>query len=207
MSRRRAFTLIELLTVIALIGVLGSLATVAGTAARARAQTAKCLSNLRQIGAAAQLYVHENRGRLPATRHERDENGETLSWVRTLRPYLGPDFIGRCPAWPNHLSDVSYGWNDLLVNNQAGLSFTQCRTPSATLMIAETMPDYKGEHLHLNGASRGVTPAYFKNESNTNIQAHGSSANYLFVDGHVSTLSWAEVQRRLSPMPSPFVNP
>ena len=65
MSSRRAFTLIELLTVIAIVGVLaGLLAPVVG-ATRGKARATECLSDLREIGAAAQLYTHEHKGLLP----------------------------------------------------------------------------------------------------------------------------------------------
>jgi prepilin-type N-terminal cleavage/methylation domain-containing protein len=62
---RRAFTLIELLTVIAVIGVLaGILFPVIGRA-RLAAQTATSTSNLRQLALATQTYIADNRGFYP----------------------------------------------------------------------------------------------------------------------------------------------
>lgn len=206
MSSRRAFTLIELLTVIAIVGVLAGLLVPVVGAARNKARATECLSDLRQIGAAAQLYTHEHKGLLPSISHQRDENGESLSWTRTLRDYLGPDFIGRCPAWPEHPARVTYGWNDLLVTADGrGLPFTQCRTPSATLLLAELAPDQTAEHLHFSGAARSITPGYFR--SLINVQAHGAAANYLFVDGHARSLSWADAQTRLAASGGAFVKP
>jgi len=67
-SRSRAFTLIELLAVVAIIGVLAAL--VVGTVSKIRdaARRSTCASNLRQIGAAFQLYAADNRGLYPAPR-------------------------------------------------------------------------------------------------------------------------------------------
>jgi prepilin-type N-terminal cleavage/methylation domain-containing protein len=62
----RAFTLTELLVVIGLIAVLISLLLPALGKARAAANATGCLSNLRQMGVGFNLYLSENRGRLPA---------------------------------------------------------------------------------------------------------------------------------------------
>jgi prepilin-type processing-associated H-X9-DG protein/prepilin-type N-terminal cleavage/methylation domain-containing protein len=65
MSRRlRAFTLVELLVVIGLISVIMSLLLPVVGKARAAARSTACLSNVRQLGIAWQLYTAENKGRL-----------------------------------------------------------------------------------------------------------------------------------------------
>ena len=62
---KRGFTLTELMVVVGLIALLVSLLMPAITKARAAAQASVCLSNLRQMGNAWQMYVCENKGRLP----------------------------------------------------------------------------------------------------------------------------------------------
>jgi prepilin-type N-terminal cleavage/methylation domain-containing protein len=59
------FTLIELLTVIAIIGILAAILIPTVGAVRANAYKARCTSNLRNLGTAANLYRNDNRGRLP----------------------------------------------------------------------------------------------------------------------------------------------
>lgn len=69
---RRAFTLVELLTVIAIIAVLAALIFPVFAAARGKARAASCLSNLRQIGTGMQMYASDYDGTLPYAKDASD---------------------------------------------------------------------------------------------------------------------------------------
>jgi prepilin-type N-terminal cleavage/methylation domain-containing protein/prepilin-type processing-associated H-X9-DG protein len=103
MSKRHAtqgFTLVELLVVIGIIALLISILLPALSKARKQAVVTKCLSNLRQFGAATQNYAAENDGALPWLVYPEwtvPTGAPRATWYRLLTPYLGrsKDKLGR----------------------------------------------------------------------------------------------------------------
>jgi len=110
-SLRRGFTLVELLVVIGIIAVLiGILLPVIGRA-RAAANQAACMANLRTLGQLLNNYGAEFKGSLPYGRYyasigsasqtlndqDNPENRSTMVWWSVLRKYMK----GRDGQWDN----------------------------------------------------------------------------------------------------------
>ncbi len=72
MSRRRAFTLIELLVVIAIIGILAAMVFPVFARARESARKAVCLSNVKNIALAIQMYLADNNDTFWTGEHRQD---------------------------------------------------------------------------------------------------------------------------------------
>lgn len=89
-QRTTGFTLIELLVVVAIIGILSSLLLPALSRARDKGRSARCQSNLRQLGLAAMMY-DEDHLVYPIGWPPADGFGSDLFpiWYRQLQPYLG----------------------------------------------------------------------------------------------------------------------
>ena len=98
----RGFTLVELLVVIAIIAILASLAFPSIGPMLERGRSAKCVGNLRQIGAAVQQYVADNDYRFPAIETEPPslppevEDGGTA--LEKLGPYGITEQVLICPS-------------------------------------------------------------------------------------------------------------
>src|SRR4051794_11517870 len=74
-ATRRAFTLVELLVVIGIIALLISILLPTLTRARQHASQLACLSNLRSIGNAVEMYVNLYKGSFPIGAFDGNLNG------------------------------------------------------------------------------------------------------------------------------------
>ena len=70
--RRRGFTLIELLVVIAIIGILAAMVFPVFARARESARKAVCLSNVKNIALAIQMYLADNNDTFPTEEHRQE---------------------------------------------------------------------------------------------------------------------------------------
>jgi prepilin-type N-terminal cleavage/methylation domain-containing protein len=84
--QRNGFTLIELLVVIAIIAILAALLLPALARAKEKARAIQCLSNIRQVGLAASLYLGDYNDRYPPAR-TRTGTTTQLSWVGNRGQY------------------------------------------------------------------------------------------------------------------------
>ena len=77
-AARAGFTLVELLVVVSVIALLIALLLPALSRARRAAQSAGCLSNLRQLQTCWLMYANDHGGTLPPNRHH---DGGNLSFA------------------------------------------------------------------------------------------------------------------------------
>jgi prepilin-type N-terminal cleavage/methylation domain-containing protein/prepilin-type processing-associated H-X9-DG protein len=78
---RRGFTLVELLVVIAIIAILAALLLPVLGAAKARAQTAQCINNMKQLNLCWIMYANDNNDRLVPNWVLFDHSSVPESWI------------------------------------------------------------------------------------------------------------------------------
>jgi len=101
-----AFSLVELLVVAAMLALAAALLIPAMNNRPATATVPHCLSNLRQVGCAFQMFADDNNGQFPT--QVSITNGGSLEFIgsnspalhfRTLSSYLGRGWsVWHCPA-------------------------------------------------------------------------------------------------------------
>lgn len=121
-----AFTLIELLVTIAIIGILASLLLVVLAAAKEKAWRAQCVSNLKQVGIAIEVYAQDHGGRLPGPSwqgiYENYDNLITNRLTYYMATYLGlpapsvtphAALVLRCPSASHHWRNADSSTPDM----------------------------------------------------------------------------------------------
>ena len=133
------FTLIELLVVIAIIAILAAILFPVFAKAREKARQTKCLSNLKQIGLALQMYTSDWDDRFPILYRESATSLEIVSAADLLKDYVAGaggynESIWRCP-------DVSPGNVTYLVNLLSSIMpMGSIRFPSRTIYARDGLP-------------------------------------------------------------------
>jgi len=110
-TRHRAFTLIELLVVIAIIAILAAILFPVFAQAKESAKQANCVSNMKQVFTAWQMYVGDfDDHTAPATSGYRlSDRGfggvgwgrPEISWAELVQPYSKNWNVFWCPTDPN----------------------------------------------------------------------------------------------------------
>ena len=211
------FTLIELLVVVAIIALLVAILMPALDRAREQTESAVCLSNLRMLGLAAQMYVHENAGTYISWAPIVNRVGLSGGWVRYfLENQLAVPKSFLCPSFENESREIilkldqpnqyyadffatDYGYNYENIGSSLNYSDTESYSPAKLGQIAnpsETI--HSVDALHMNSTvgynyrigSSIVDDGYVHMQYTAHARHLGmTSINVVWCDGHATAAS------------------
>jgi prepilin-type N-terminal cleavage/methylation domain-containing protein/prepilin-type processing-associated H-X9-DG protein len=213
-SYHRAFTLIELLVVIGIVGVLAGLLLPALARSKATAKRISCLSNLRQMLLAVQVYAENHADSFPIAYYSTTNSGVTttyawdLTTVHTTPPEVvpgllwegqGAEQIQQCPSLSTRaiwLADPYTGYNyntSYLGHGQfesmpSPAQVSAVKRPSATLIFGDGQ--YAGgPNKFMRAPWPNPGDAAFRGRwAGTQGFRHSGRSNAGFVDGHAASL-------------------
>ena len=199
-----AFTLIELLVVIAIIAILAALLLPALSAAKERARSVQCVSNLRQIGLGMKMYADDANGLYPKSGaiipwNQVYPDAPTNSWMQQIYHFTQNTNVYHCPANARFPKDQQSPFNYFNSGRAAFVtagSFVpvdekQIRFPSAFVLSGDTVwstfgiPDTDIDADKDDYVNNCVGNAAGPDSTTMEWQIHGKGQNILFTDGHV----------------------
>ena len=198
---RRGFSLIELIVVIGIIMILIGLLFPTLQTARQHAVRLECMNNLRQIGHGLIMYSNEQK-HLPLRIGFRGEDGSLWGYDEELKKMKA--VVDKTMICPNH---VDSGYYDVGSQPSYGLNWYYDNQPvtkarSSDILAAEVR-GMEGRGTH-RADVRSRYPGELEPYRHPSGKRIGLS-NWLFFDGHVSWLSYAEASG--APMPSADTDP
>jgi len=204
---------------VAIIGILAGLLLPSLARGKASAQRARCVSNLRQLGLAAQMYWDDNNGNC-FQYGGTSTNGGRLYWFGwlgpgpesqrlfdatpgALYPYLRGRGVEQCPSFNYYApqyklkadgASYGYGYN-LYLSVSAGqppVKINRLLRPAGTALLADA--------AQINTWQAPASPAhpmieewYYVDKSTNQPNGHfrhQERANVAFCDGHVAPQKW-----------------
>jgi prepilin-type N-terminal cleavage/methylation domain-containing protein len=198
---RHAFTLIELLVVIAIIGILAAMLLPVLSAAKQRAWTSQCQSNLHQIGLGMKMYADENGECYPESGglikwDATDAQTQKHGWMQQIFSYVQNTNVYHCPGNAqlpaanqsafNYFNGVRAAY--IAAGGVASVNGAAVAFPGAFVLAGDTIDNdqyFSADDCDKDDYTQNCVGGDDNGTPSVEWQAHSRGQNLLFEEGHV----------------------
>lgn len=192
------FTLVEMLVVVAIIVILAAISVPVFETAIKRAERTSCLSNMHNLGTAANLYADDYDDKYPPARIAPPKTSIAAAcWDVTLYDYFVNEEMLLCPSdqapafatgYTCYVHSYGANWDVLMVNGTTGLALARASLdrPHDTILFFE-----------IKGSQRATGCDYDIHGVSRVDERHAGGANYTFCDG---TAKWMTPGQTTAPV-------
>ena len=177
--KHRAFTFFEAIVVLVVFSVAAViLYPVFFVARETGPRGPTCPSNLKLMGLGFMQYIQDYDEKTPPA------SNAVGGWAKLIFPYTKSEQIFQCPQ----TQGFTFGSTDYFFNRRlAGVARILGYDPRAARAVTILSGD--GDNNQKASYNLNQLPAAWLTNANSPAQRHNGSANYLFIDGHVQSLS------------------
>jgi prepilin-type N-terminal cleavage/methylation domain-containing protein/prepilin-type processing-associated H-X9-DG protein len=200
MRRPRGFTLIELLVVIAIIAILAAILFPVFAKAREKARQTSCMSNMKQVALAADMYTTDYDGKYPISIYF--SGAAVFTFYHELMPYMKNEQILQCPSEKNRIlmselqailpvplapgiTAVGYNGNYAIFEDGPNNALTG----ADDAVVSQSQLPYPSETMLMGDGEIELAPNLFNSPI---VAAHNGMFNAAFADGHAKSCAASE---------------
>lgn len=213
MKRKKIFTLVELLIVIAIIVILAAMLLPALNKARDKAKASSCISNMKQISLALDMYQNDNRDLYPEVQGGASFTGWTSQlydhkYIPNYGTMVCPSRAPYSDARNKVAADVywemaylTYGMGNTYYTGAADrecINSKKAFAPSRSEVILDSVNLNPPAWVNTHGFSpeKAVQTLVARKHLGSSTEAvelrHNKKTNVVFMDGHIAALGSAD---------------
>ncbi len=203
MKKTNKFTLIELLVVIAIIAILAAMLLPALSAARERARSANCISNLKQLALSGTMYAGDNNNNMLIAKGNKSQGTYWSDWY-IAQEYL-PNSESSCILCPS-VEPFTFKETDEYARHYYTYASRADSIPAQIRLRTDDSSNIRTDAINMdklnsspsdfpifldsysiNDKKQSCKIGLISNSSSFLYEAHSGNVNAAFTDGHTES--------------------